>query len=48
MMKWADFLHGDTNVGTLKVTLIIIGWAWLKNGWGIIDHETPKSGVSHK
>ena len=27
LMKWGDFLHGDTNLGKLKVTLIIIGWA---------------------
>ena len=24
LMKWADFLHADTNLGKLKVTLIII------------------------
>ena len=24
LMKWADFLYGDTNLGKLKVTLIII------------------------
>ena len=26
----ADFLHADSNLGKLKVTLIIIGWAWSK------------------
>ena len=24
LMKWADFLYADTNLGKLKVTLIII------------------------
>ena len=23
-----NFLHADTNSGKLKVTVIIIGWAW--------------------
>ena len=32
LMNWADFLHADTNLGKLKVTLIIIGWAWSKMG----------------
>ena len=29
-MNWANFLHAVTNLGKLKVTLIIIGWAWSK------------------
>ena len=29
-MNWADFLHADTNLWKLKVTLIIIGWVWSK------------------
>ena len=29
-MNWADFLHADTNVGKLKVKLIIIEWAGSK------------------
>ena len=28
-MKWTDFLHTDTNLGKLKVT---IGWIWSKMG----------------
>ena len=24
----SDFLHADTNLGKIKVTLIIIGWVW--------------------
>ena len=32
LMNLADFLHADTNFGKLKVTLIIIGWAWSKIG----------------
>ena len=32
VMNWADFLHVDTNLGKLKVTIIIIGWAWSKIG----------------
>ena len=43
MMKWADFLHADTNLGKLKVTLIIIGWVWSKK-----DQLTYDSGVTHK
>ena len=31
-MKLADFLHVDTNFEKLKVTLIIVGWAWSKIG----------------
>ena len=26
LMKWAEFLHADTNLGMLNVSLIIIGW----------------------
>ena len=26
----ADVLHADTSFGKLKITLIIIGWAWSK------------------
>ena len=32
LMKWADFLHADTNLGKLNVNLIIIGWGWPKVG----------------
>ena len=31
-VNWADFLHADTNLWKLKVTLIIIGWVWSKMG----------------
>ena len=31
-MDWAGFLRADTNLGKLKVNLIIIGWAWSKIG----------------
>ena len=31
-MKWAEFLHADTNLGKPNVNLIIIGWACLKMG----------------
>ena len=41
-MEGADFLHADTNLGKIKVTLMSIGWAWSK-----IDHLTLDSGVSH-
>ena len=30
LMKLANFLHADKNLGKLKVTLIIIGSAWSK------------------
>ena len=46
LMKWADFFHADTNLGKLRVTLVIIGW--VKNEWGLIEHGTLKLGVSHK
>ena len=29
-MNWAVLFHADTNLGKLKVTLIVIGWAWSK------------------
>ena len=29
-VNWADFLHADTNLWKLKVTLIIIEWVWSK------------------
>ena len=29
---WADVLHADIHLGKLKVTLIIVGWAWSKMG----------------
>ena len=32
LMKSADFLCADTNLGKLIVTLIIIGWAQSKMG----------------
>ena len=44
-MKRAEFLHADTNLGMLNVTLIIIGWGHPKM---VLDHETQKSGVSDK
>ena len=31
-MECADFFHVDTNLGKLKDTLIIIGWAQSKMG----------------
>ena len=31
-MKWADFFNVDTNLGKLKVSLIVIGRAWPKMG----------------
>ena len=40
--------HGDTNLGRLKITLIIIGWVWSKLGETFLDHETLKSGVFPK
>ena len=32
LMKSADFFNVDTNLGKLKVSLIVIGWAWSKTG----------------
>ena len=32
LMNWADFLHADTNLWKLKVTLMITGWVWSKMG----------------
>ena len=48
LMKWADFLHVDTNLEKIIVTLIIIWWALVKNGWDLIDHRTLKLGLFHK
>ena len=39
-------MHTDTNLGKLKLTLIIIGLAWSKVGEAFIDHGTLKSGGS--
>ena len=47
-MKLADILHADTNLGNVKVTLIIIGWCMVKDGGGLINRGALKSGVSHK
>ena len=45
-MKWTGFLHGDTSLEKLSVSLIIFGWL-CSNGKGLLDHGTLKSGVSH-
>ena len=42
LMKWADFLYADTNLGKLKLTLTIISYA------GSTDHGALKSGLFHK
>ena len=44
-MKWADFVHADTNLGKLNVDLIIIGCVWPKSS---LDHETLKLGESQR
>ena len=45
LMKWADFLHADTNLGKLKVFFSY--WVGIaKNGRDLIDHGTQKQGVS--
>ena len=47
LMKWADFLHADTNLGKLKVFFSY--WVGIaKNGRDLIDHGTQKQGVSQK
>ena len=40
LMKWADFLHADTNLWKLNVNLIIIDM--LKNGQDFIKSGAPK------
>ena len=47
-MNWADFLHVDANLWKLKVTLIIIGWVWFKNGRDLEDCGIFKPGISYK
>ena len=43
------FLPGDTNSGKLKVTLIIIGWAWSNMGMTFtLGHRTLKSAVTQE
>lgn len=32
LMYRADFMNTDTNLGKLKIALIIIGWEWSKIG----------------
>ena len=41
-MSW---IFAVTNLGKLRVTIIIIVWAWSKMGEVFIDQETLKSGV---
>ena len=36
----------DINSGKLNITLIIFGWAWSKNEYGLLGHRTLKSTVS--
>ena len=49
LMKCADFLYADTNIGKPKVAIIIINKAiMVKKRWGFRDHGTLKAGVSHK
>ena len=47
-MKRADFLHADTNFGKAKNWFDNYCVGIVKNGWGLIDSGTLKSGVSHK
>ena len=41
-MKWAEFLHADTNLEKQNVYLII------NNGRNLSDYETQKTGASQK
>ena len=52
MDRWNELvfsLHTDTILGKLNVNLVINYWVdMLKNGQNLLDHETQKSGASHK
>ena len=39
-------MHADTNLGKLNVNNYWVGM--LKNGQNLLDHETQRSGTSHK
>ena len=39
-------MHADTNLGKLNVNNYWVGM--LKNGQNLLDHETQRSGISHK
>ena len=39
-------MHADTNLGKLNVNKYWVGM--LKNGQNLLDHETQRSGISHK
>ena len=41
-MKWADFLHADTNLGKLKATSLNC----IQNGQNVLEYGTLKSGIS--
>ena len=47
LIKWADFLHFDTNLEEPNVNLVITGWAWSKMGKTFRSYGTLKSGASH-
>ena len=50
LINWADFLYVDTNVGKLKVTLIILGGhgqKWVRP-WRWWDSKIRKPSVSQK
>ena len=47
-MKWADFLHADTNLGNLNVNLITLGGYAQKCGRPFRSDGSLKSGASHK
>ena len=39
-MNLADFLHANTYLRKLKVTLIVIGWGMVKYGCVLLGHGT--------
>ena len=43
-MEWTDFiLNAGANSEKLKVILVIVEWAWSKNGHNHLVHEALKS-----
>ena len=41
-------MHADTNSKKPKVTSIIFGWSWSRNGCGLLDLGSLKSAVSEE
>ena len=44
LINLVDFLHANTYLRKLRVTLVVIGWAWSNMGV-LLGHRTLKSAI---